>query len=249
MKTIDEVMAAIGSVNDFAAIDQLSRIIWIGLAKATFSESQAQALSDSLEARKAILKAKATNPASGLPRGLQGRSKHCRTPDRQRSLERRRGLAASGVLPARLAYHFTTGEQAVLTIVGTVCKAGGRCVLPIDAIAAKAGVSRTTVQNALRAAKRLGFISVQERRFRGRASDFNVLQVVSPEWIMWLRLGGTAQRGGDRVQKNKPDQYKDSKYDGYKIKNGIVGVQKMKQSTHAHQSDGFRGRPPNENCA
>jgi len=210
VKTIDEVMAAIGSVNDFAAIDELSRIIWIGLARATFSEPQAQALSDCLQARKAIIRAKAANPVSGLPRRLQTHSKHCRTPDKQRSLERRRGLAASGVLPARLAHHFTTGEQAVLSVIGTVCKTVGRCELPIDAIAAKAGVSRTTVQNALRAAKRLGVISVQERRFRGRASDFNVVKVVSSEWIAWLRLGGTTQHVGNRVQKNEPDQYKDS---------------------------------------
>ena len=249
MKTIDEVTVAIGSVNDFAAIDELSRIIWVGLARATFSEAQAQALSDRLEARKGILKAKAANPASGLPRRLQAHSKHCRTPDRQRSLERRRGLAASGVLPARLAHHFTTGEQAVLSVIGTVCKAVGRCELPIDAIAAKAGVSRTTVQNALRAAKRLGFISVQERRFRGRASDFNVVKVVSPEWIAWLRLGGAAPRGGGRVQKNEHDQYKYLKFSVHKTKNEIGSIQEMKQTDRAYQSDGFKGGPPNENCA
>jgi len=37
------------------------------------------------------------------------------------------------------------------------------CVLPIDAVAALAGVSRSTCQNALRAGRRLGLIEVRER--------------------------------------------------------------------------------------
>ena len=77
--------------------------------------------------------------------------------------------------------------------------------MPLDAIAAKAGVCRSTAQNALRAAKTLGIIVVTERRFRGRASDFNIVEVSSREWIVWLRLGGTA--ASDRVQKFKPDHY------------------------------------------
>jgi DNA-binding transcriptional MocR family regulator len=62
--------------------------------------------------------------------------------------------------------------------------------LPIDAIAALAGVSRTTVQNALRAAKALGLIFARERRRLGLPSLTNVLRVISPEWAAWLKLSG-----------------------------------------------------------
>ena len=62
----------------------------------------------------------------------------------------------SGVVPAKIAASFTPGELAVLSVIGRQCQRGGTCSLPIDAIAALAGVSRTSVQNALRQARRLG---------------------------------------------------------------------------------------------
>ena len=68
--------------------------------------------------------------------------------------------------------------------------------MPIDAVAALAGVSRTTVQNALRAAKAQGLIFVRERRRPGLPSLTNVLRVISPEWAAWLKLSG--EGGGYR---------------------------------------------------
>jgi hypothetical protein len=47
---------------------------------------------------------------------------------------------------------------AVLRIVGDEVQAHGLCGLHIDAIAARAGVGRTTVQNALREARDLGLV-------------------------------------------------------------------------------------------
>ena len=47
-------------------------------------------------------------------------------------------------------------------------------------IAALAGVSRSTTQNALRAARRLGLIEVKERRRRGLPSLTNVIKVIRP---------------------------------------------------------------------
>src|SRR6516165_9867121 len=82
-------------------------------------------------------------------------------------------LVASGPLPPPLAARFTWGEIAVMRIVGDECRAHGCCFLHIDAIAARAGVHRTTVQNALREAQGRGevpgspIISVQERRRKG----------------------------------------------------------------------------------
>jgi hypothetical protein len=47
---------------------------------------------------------------------------------------------------------------------------------------------RTTVQNALRQARRL--ITVEERRPTGRRKSLtNIVRIVSPEWMTWLRRG------------------------------------------------------------
>jgi Asp/Glu/hydantoin racemase len=51
------------------------------------------------------------------------------------------------------------------------------------------GVCRSTAQNALRAARRLGLITVQERRRRGMASLTNVVRIVSREWTAWNERG------------------------------------------------------------
>jgi len=119
-----------------------------------------------------------------------------RSPDRQVSLERRRRCATSGVVPNKIAASFTTGETAVLSVIARAVQKTGQCMLHVDAIAGLAGVCRTTVQNTLRLAERLGLIQRRERRRPGWRSDTNILTIVSPEWRTWLRLGaGSAPRG------------------------------------------------------
>ena len=95
----------------------------------------------------------------------------------------------SGVVPAKIAASFTMAELAVLTVIGRQGQRSGTCVLPIDAIAALAGCSRTTVKNALRQARLLGLILVKERRIPGRKSLTNILSIISKEWPGWLKLG------------------------------------------------------------
>jgi len=73
-------------------------------------------------------------------------------------------------MPPALACRFTTGELAVLRIVGDEVRAGGPCALCIDAIAARAGVCRRLAQNAIRQAARLGLLTIQERRRAGAGS-------------------------------------------------------------------------------
>jgi hypothetical protein len=69
---------------------------------------------------------------------------------------------------------------AVLRIVGDEAHAHGVCALHIDAIAARAGVGQTTVQNALREARDLGLVTVQEPAGDARRANL--------EWRTWLRL-------------------------------------------------------------
>jgi hypothetical protein len=51
----------------------------------------------------------------------------------------------SGVVPAKIAAAFTMAELAVLTVIARQCQRAGVCTLPVHAIAALAGVSRTSV--------------------------------------------------------------------------------------------------------
>jgi hypothetical protein len=59
-----------------------------------------------------------------------------------------------------------------------------------DAIAARAGTCRTVVKNALREARRLGLVTITERRRRGQRSLTNVIHIISREWRDWIAKGG-----------------------------------------------------------
>lgn len=156
--------------------------IWGAVLEGTLSEAEGEAL--------AGLCCPAPRPA----RAVQPRRRPApRSPDRRASLERRRRCAASGALPPALAASFTTGEAAVLAIIAAEVRTRGAGLLPIDAIAAKSGVCRRTVQNALRAARQAGLISVEERRVARWRNDTNVVCIISTEWLSWLRIG---PRGG-----------------------------------------------------
>ena len=108
------------------------------------------------------------------------------------SMERRRRWAASGRLPPGLAARFTLAEQAVLALVAAETARRKDCRLSIEGMAAVTGVCRSTVKNAVREARRLGLLTVEERQITGFRNDTNVLRIVSAEWLAWLRL---ARRG------------------------------------------------------
>ena len=117
-----------------------------------------------------------------------------RSPDRQASRDRRRRLGGSSALPDTLRHHYTEGQRAVLCIIAGEVKHHGICDLPIDRIAALAGVCRTLVQTTLHEARRLGHLKVTERPMRGRKSLTNLVAIVSPEWRTWIKRGPSAHR-------------------------------------------------------
>ena len=81
------------------------------------------------------------------------------------------------------------GELAVLRIVGNEVRQHGQCDRCGDELAARAGVCRSLVKNALRTAARLGLVTVEERRREGRRNLPNVVRIVSREWLVWLARG------------------------------------------------------------
>jgi len=117
-----------------------------------------------------------------------------RSPDRQYSRDRRRRLGGSSALPDTMRHFYTEGQRAVLCIVAGEIKHHGVCDLPIDKIAALAGVCRTTVQTTMHEARRLGHIKITERPVRGRKSLTNLVTITSVEWKAWLKRGPSAHR-------------------------------------------------------
>ena len=200
MPLVDQFHEAIAVARSPKALDNLARLTWGALAEAQIDEIAAERISEAIEARRASWKAKQSQAALSASTPSTPRRRPV-SPDRAKSTARRRRVAASGALTPQLASHFTQAEVAALAIIAGEVKIRGQCELPIDAIAAMAGVGRTSVQNALRQARRLGLVSIEERRRRGQKSDTNVVFIIAPDWRAWLRLRG------DRVQKTEHHDY------------------------------------------
>lgn len=196
--------AAATGASNLSRLDEISRLSWRALAEGAVDDVAHNAIAEAVEARRRVLKGQGNRKALADPKALS-RLRRPVSPDKAASLARRRRWAASGVLPPQIACQFTLGEVAALSVVAREVQRKGRCELPIDAIAAMAGVSRTTTQNALRLARRLGLLSVMERRRRGEKSDTNVVSVVSQEWRGWLRLHRVQKIGHHEYSKiNQP---------------------------------------------
>src|SRR4051795_6267656 len=161
---------------------KVASLLWRAYAAGQVSEDQASELSDLIEARRAL-------PAA--PKPIQRRlGSRPRSPA---SMERRRRWAACGALPPALAARFTLAETAVLAVVAAEHRKRGDCRLTNKEIADVAGVCLTSAKNALRAARALGLLSVEERRLTAFRNASNVVHIVSPEWRAWLRLRGAGK--------------------------------------------------------
>jgi hypothetical protein len=178
----------------------MARLLWKGYGEGSIGEGEATYLSACIERRRPI--GRRTAPGHATPMGkLAGRlyarfkpRRPQRSPDREASRNRRRMLGGSAVLPDNLRHHYTEGERAVLCIVAGEVKHHGICDLPIDKIAALAGVCRTLVQNTMHEARRLGHVTITERPQTGRKSLTNIVQISSPQWRAWLQRGPSAHR-------------------------------------------------------
>ena len=187
----EQFHAAAAAAKTTVAVDEIARLTWRAHAEGHILDAEAEAISEALHGRRAAFAARGTQRAVSPSIALSARRRPApRSPDRQASLERRRRQAMSGAVPAKIATGFTTAENAVLSVIARQVQRSGTCSLPIDAIAALAGVSRTTAQNALRQARCFGLIEVRERRRRGLPSLTNVVKVISKEWSAWLKLSG-----------------------------------------------------------
>src|SRR3954470_19951372 len=195
MSFCNQMAVAIDGARTLTRLDHLSRSIWQGLAAGAVADDDAQALAERLHARRSIVRGeiKPVGIPVGRPsifplRRLQRASK------RPVAIARRRQLAASGPMPPALACKFTVSELAVLRIIGDEVRQHGQCDRCVDELAARAGVCRRMVQNALREAARLGVLTIEERRREGRRNLPNVVRIVSKAWTVWLTRGGRSSR-------------------------------------------------------
>ncbi len=122
--------------------------------------------------------------------------KACTSPDKSKSIDRKRTWGGDGSVPDFIRGNYSDGERAVLAVVVTEVKKRGFCDWAIDRIAAVAGVSRTTCQNAMRkAAWRKNedgeddpHVSIEYRPRPGRKNLTNIIRIISRAWIEWINL-------------------------------------------------------------
>lgn len=174
-------------------LDWASGRIWQAYGAGEVGEQLTQSLADRIAARKAEMRpgpkavGQVSRPASIFPP-----RKRQVSPDRRASLMRRRRMASSGPLPPALAAHFTVGQLAVMRVISDETRDRGQCAVTIAEIAARAGVCRALVQQALHVAAGLGLLNVQERRRQGQKNLPNLVQIISTAWMAWIKRGPKA---------------------------------------------------------
>ncbi|SFT26660.1 helix-turn-helix domain-containing protein [Methylobacterium sp. yr668] len=196
----DEIRRAIEAASRIT-LPQVTALLWRAYGEGKLTEAEAESLSRLIDARTVAasnprlnkLLTPAKSQVGGAGDVLQDRVAAPRRavgsrPRTDASLERRRRWAASGRLPPALAAQFTLAEQAVLALVAAETTRRGDCRLAVGHLAAIVGVAETTVRNAVREARKLGLLTVEERRITGFRNDTNILRITAPEWNAWLRL-------------------------------------------------------------
>jgi hypothetical protein len=176
-------------------LDAAARLLWEGYNVRTICDEDAEFLSSCIQRRRPV--ARHASPALAKPIGaLGGRigsrfvsRQRPRSPDRKASRDRRRMLGGSSTLPSNLRHPYTEGMRAVLTIVAGEVKKRGICDLKYKVIAALAGCCETLVQNTMHEARRLGHVRVTERPQPGQKNLSNLIEIVSPEWRAWMKIG------------------------------------------------------------
>lgn len=203
-----------------AALPAVASALWKAFGEGHLSETEAEALVAVIEARQVSTRSgenlsatqvssppdtvSSNAPPEGGPDNAEipgisdapaepRRSRAGSRPRTDASMARRRRWAASGRLPPAIAARFTLAEQAVLGLVAAETVRRKDCRLAVGHLAAIVGVAETTVRNAIREARKLGLVTVEERRVTGFRNDTNVVRVVSAEWTAWLRLTRKAE--------------------------------------------------------
>lgn len=205
MSFADELRRAIEAAPRVSLPD-VSKALWKAFAEGQISEVEAEALHVLLEVRQRPSLDPRTAPRADdarRPGEAPGRHRGGSRPHTSQSLARRRNYASSGRMPETIASQFTQGERAVLAVVVCEVVKHGVCDLHVGALAALAGVGMTTARGALREARRLGLVTIEERRIARDRNLSNIVRIVDLAWCAWIRMGG--KRGGWARFSDGPD--------------------------------------------
>jgi hypothetical protein len=191
MSFCEELRRAVVSVPRMK-LPEIRSALYKAFSAGQISEAEAEELDT-------LINTKAAIPAPEKPVQRRAGSR----PRSPASMERRRSWAAAGRLPPALAARFTLAEQAVLAVVAVEVSKRGRSSLTVAHLAALAGVSESTTRNALREAEALGLVGIDRRRRSPWINYPNDVQILSKEWLSWLRLRTGANSHSPRIQKSK----------------------------------------------
>jgi putative component of membrane protein insertase Oxa1/YidC/SpoIIIJ protein YidD len=201
----EHIAKAIGEAQTSAVLDALMRLVWRGLADGAINDDEAEELSSRIDARRQPHPRRLKREGSAARRTSIFSARRPQPSRRTAaSLARRRQLVAAGPMPPRLAQHFTPAELAALMIMREEIRLHGTCSSYIAEIAARAGVGRTSVQNAMRRGRARpdhysGTPAPRAKEPHERDPDHQP-RVVGVD----RQLEGGEERQPDRVQKREP---------------------------------------------
>ena len=180
--------------------------------------TEAETLETAIEARREAFHNRTAFPTPQPSKASHGRSvakrnpfstgrSRPRSPDRRKSLNRRRWIAGEHPLPEAIAPDFGDASIAALGVVARQVSTKGYCDLTKGEIAARAGVSVETVLRAIRKAERMGLMTVDVRPVPGRPNLPNVVRIICQEWLTWIGKRFRAwKRWFDRVSPRHPSE-------------------------------------------
>jgi hypothetical protein len=179
----------------FHELTDLASKLWKAYEAKELDDGTAQRLYERIEARKQARKPRPdAEPPSSFRQIKIPRAPRQRSPDKARSIARRRRLARASPVPSEKVDIFTPCELAVIYIVVCEILLHGRCSLPIALIAARAGTCDTKVRDAIHKARAEGLFNMRERRRNGQKSQTNLIWIRSLPWGEWLRKVWDARR-------------------------------------------------------
>jgi hypothetical protein len=183
---LESTLAAIEAA-DFGHLDLVGQRLWIIHGAGHLTDDDATLCSAAIEARRKSNRPPPTVGQALRPKLTFKRAPTQRSPDKARSIARRRQLAASGPMPPSLAANFTTCELAALKVISDEVAIKGFCDLDIPQIAARAGTCASIVRNAVRCAEGESMIRVVRRPRPGRKNLTNLVTIIRAEWLDWIR--------------------------------------------------------------
>lgn len=194
--TLRPAAQSVGDIIDSAAdpdaLDDAIRLIWRGVSAGAISEEEAGILENRAQSKRPPRSNGQAKQICATPLVAKisrfAERQRPRSPDREASRRRWRQFGTGGVMPPEMRSEYTRAQLAVLWVVAREARLErkGVCSLPIDAIAALAGVHARTAQAAVRKAAELGHLKINARPRPGRKHLPNEVRIASRTWWNWI---------------------------------------------------------------